>query len=142
MRILYVEDDESKAEIVEMMLSSVGHDCDKVQLGEQAVSLAQDLAYDLILLDVILPDIDGFEVIRRLRSAGVDTPYLIQSGLVDRNSAFASLAFGTGEYLVKPFTQQELIWSYVAAIALAILIVLSVVSVLAIKRMQRGQSHD
>ena len=109
MRILYVEDDESGAKVVEKMLSSVGHDCDKVQLGEQAVSLAQDLAYDFILLDVMLPDIDGFEVIRRLRSAGVDTPYLIQSGLVDRNSAFASLAFGTGEYLVKPFTQQELI---------------------------------
>lgn len=117
MRILYVEDDESGAEVVEKMLSSLGHDCDLVQLGEQAVSLARDRAYDFILLDVMLPDIDGFEVLRRLRSAGIDTPYLIQSGLVDRNSSFASLAFGTGEYLVKPFTQQELIAAMHAVLA-------------------------
>jgi DNA-binding response OmpR family regulator len=122
MRILYVEDDESNAEVVERMLLSVGHNCDRAQLGEQALSLAQDRAYDFILLDIMLPDIDGFEVMRRLRSAGVDTPFLIQSGLVDRESSFASLAFGTGEYLVKPFTQQELIGAMQAVLARAKLI--------------------
>lgn len=122
MRILCVEDDESNAEVVERMLLSVGHNCDRAQLGEQALSLAQEHAYDFILLDIMLPDIDGFEVLRRLRSAGIDTPYLIQSGLVDRDSTFASLAFGTGEYLVKPFTQQELIGAMHAVLARAKLI--------------------
>ena len=117
MRILCVEDDESNAEIVARMLSSVGHDCDRASSGEQALSLAQNRAYDFILLDILLPDIDGFEVLRRLRSAGVDAPCLIQSGLVDRDNAFASLAFGTGEYLVKPFTQPELISAMHAVLA-------------------------
>lgn len=111
MRVLYVEDDQNIAKTVETMLQSVGHDCDTVGLGEQAVSMAQDRVYDFLLLDVMLPDIDGYEVLKRLRDSGIKIPYLIQSGLVDRDSSYGSLAFGTGEYLVKPFTQKELITS-------------------------------
>ncbi len=86
-------------------------------MGEYAVQLAAREDYDLVLLDVMLPDIDGYEVIRRLRSAGVSTPYLIVSGLVDRESEFGSLAFGIGDYLVKPFTKDELISRVTAVIA-------------------------
>ena len=109
MRVLFVEDDQSSAHAVELMLREVGHACDQTELGEQAVELAKTNDYDLILLDVILPDIDGYEVIERLRAERVRTPYLIQSGLVDRGSEFAGLAFGSSEYLVKPFTKAELI---------------------------------
>jgi DNA-binding response OmpR family regulator len=109
MRVLFVEDDQSSAQAVELMLREVGHDCDCTHLGERAIELARANQYDFLLLDVILPDIDGYEVIERLRADGIRLPFLIQSGLVDRDSAFGSLAFGSGEYLVKPFTKTELI---------------------------------
>ncbi|MDH3914479.1 MAG: response regulator, partial [Rhodospirillales bacterium] len=109
MRVLYVEDDEKSAGAVELMLREVGHVCDKTDLGERAIELARANQYDFLLVDVMLPDIDGYEVIERLRAEGIQIPFLIQSGLVDRDSAFGGLAFGSGEYLVKPFTKTELI---------------------------------
>ena len=109
MRVLYVEDDEKSAGAVELMLREVGHVCDKTDLGERAIELARANQYDFLLVDVMLPDIDGYEVIERLRAEGIRIPFLIQSGLVDRDSAFGGLAFGSGEYLVKPFTKTELI---------------------------------
>jgi DNA-binding response OmpR family regulator len=109
MRVLYVEDDDNSARAVELMLREVGHVCDKTDLGERAIELAKANEYDFLLLDVMLPDIDGYEVIERLRAEGIQIPFLIQSGLVDRDSAFGGLAFGSGEYLVKPFTKTELI---------------------------------
>jgi DNA-binding response OmpR family regulator len=108
MRVLYVEDDEAMAQSVSLMLEGDGHVCEQTSHGKEAVDLAKRNDYDFILLDVMLPDIDGFEVIKQLRGAGVQTPFVFQSGLVDRNSAFGGLAFGVGEYLVKPFTKAEL----------------------------------
>ena len=99
------------------MLQGVVDEYETTALGEYALQLAERTAYDLILLDVMLPDIDGYEVIERLRAAGVRTPYLILSGLVDRESEFAALAFGRGDYLTKPFTREELIDCVEAAIA-------------------------
>ncbi len=119
MRVLFVEDDENSASAVELMLREVGHACDKTDLGEQAIKLAKTNAYDFILLDVMLPDIDGYEVMERLRAEGVTTPYLIQSGLVDRDSEFGGLAFGSSEYLVKPFTKAELVGRMEAVMARA-----------------------
>ncbi len=108
MRILHVEDDVTMAKTVELMLQGDGHTYNNTSLGERAVNMAKRNNYDLILLDVMLPDIDGYEVVRRLRESGVHTPFLIQSGLVDRDSQFAGLALGVGEYLIKPFTNDEL----------------------------------
>ncbi len=119
MRVLFVEDDQSSAQAIELMLREVGHACDQTDLGEQAIELAKTNDYDLILLDVMLPDIDGYEVIERLRADKVRTPYLIQSGLVDRDSEFAGLAFGSSEYLVKPFTKTELVGRMEAVFARA-----------------------
>ena len=119
MRVLFVEDDQSSARAVELMLCEVGHAYDQTSLGERAIELAKTTDYDFILLDVMLPDIDGYEVIERLRADGVRTPYLIQSGLVDRDSEFAGLAFGSSEYLVKPFTKSELVNRMEATIARA-----------------------
>jgi DNA-binding response OmpR family regulator len=117
MRVLYVENDPVFAKKVELMLKGVVDSCEITSLGEYALQLACRNDYDLVLLDVMLPDIDGFELLRRLRSAGVNTPYLILSGLVDRDSDFGSLAFGVGDYLVKPFTKDELVGRVEAAIA-------------------------
>lgn len=117
MRVLYVENDPICAKKVELMLKGVVESCETISLGEYALQLACRNDYDLILLDVMLPDIDGFELLRRLRSAGVHTPYLILSGLVDRDSDFSALAFGVGDYLVKPFSRHELIDRVEATVA-------------------------
>lgn len=109
MQVLYVEDDVGMAKIVERMLQDAGYSCDTTGLGKRAVALGQQNEYDLILLDVMLPDIDGYEVIHQLRDAGVETPFLIQSGLLDRNRVTDGLGFGVAEFLVKPFNKSELL---------------------------------
>ncbi len=109
MRILYVEDDDALAVAIERMLAQAAHSCDRVSTGRDAVTLGQANDYDLILLDVMLPDFDGYEVLRRLRSAGVRTPFLIQSGLVERDKAMAGQGFGVEDFLIKPFNRDELI---------------------------------
>ena len=109
MRVLYVEDDDNLAFAVEQMLQQEGHDCDRARSGVGAVKLGQEQEYDVILLDVMLPDIDGYEVLRQLQDVGVETPVLIQSGLVERDRAMDGLGFGVDDYLIKPFNRDELI---------------------------------
>jgi DNA-binding response OmpR family regulator len=109
MRVLCVEDDQTTAKNVELMCHMAGHTCDTIGLGEQAIELGKTNEYDIIVLDIMLPDIDGYQVIGRLRAAGVHTPFLIQSGLVDRDNELGADPFGDNEYLVKPFTRNELI---------------------------------
>ena len=91
------------------MLRGTVEECIWTELGESALEMAQDQEFDLILLDVMLPDIDGYEVASRLRAQGVKTPFLILSGLVDRDSEFSTLAFGVSDYLLKPFSRTELV---------------------------------
>ncbi len=79
MRALLVEDDRSTALAVSQILCKAGCDCDTTGLGEDGVELAKQHDYDVIILDLWLPDIDGFEVIRLLRSAAISTPTLILS---------------------------------------------------------------
>ncbi len=106
MRVLQVEDDAKTAQTVAMILKSDGHDCDTADCGEQALELARHAEYDIILLDIGLPDIDGHEVLQRLRGAGVTTPVIIQSGLVLRKNEVKDL--GVEDYLAKPFGRREL----------------------------------
>jgi len=117
MRILQVEDDSSAAQSIEKMLASKGHKCDTTAYGEDAVTRAMTGAYDLILLDIILPDIDGYEVLRRLGQAGVNTPVVIQTGIVSRNHVDKAASLGTKYYLLKPFSKDELSSCIDAAIA-------------------------
>ncbi len=109
MRVLYVEDDDNLAFAVEQMLRQEGHACDRARSGVGAIKLGQEHDYDVIVLDVMLPDIDGYEVLRQLQALGVETPVLIQSGLVERDRAMDGLGFGVDDYLIKPFNRDELI---------------------------------
>lgn len=109
MHVLYVDDDLAMIKSVALMLQREGHSCDKAELGERAVELANENDYDAIILDIMLPDIDGYEVIERLREAQVSTPLLIQTGLVDRAQPGDAEAFGVDEILIKPFDKNELI---------------------------------
>jgi len=108
MRVLQVEDDPAAAQAVEQMMKSKGYACRTTAYGEEAVALATDNNYDLILLDIMLPDIDGYEVLRRLQAAKVRTPILIQSGLIGRDEMEKGVGFGVDDYLVKPFSRNEL----------------------------------
>jgi len=109
MQVLYVEDDKFLAHTVELALRKRGYFCHITDLGERAVNLARRNRYDIIVLDIMLPDIDGYEVIERLREAGVRTPYLIQSGLLDRDGVPDGGSFGVEEFLIKPFTMDEMV---------------------------------
>ena len=109
MRVLLIEDDESTSNSIELVLATQGIICHAVQLGEDGVQVGKIYDYDLIILDLMLPDIDGYEVLLRLRSAKVKTPILILSGLTSADQKIKGLSFGADDYLTKPFNRGELI---------------------------------
>ena len=109
MRVLLVEDDSSTARSIELMLKTEGIICDMTDLGEDGLEIGKLYDYDIIILDLMLPDIDGYEVLRRLRDARVVTPILILSGLGDTDAKLKGLTTGADDYLVKPFDKRELI---------------------------------
>ncbi len=106
MRILLIEDDSKTSESVEMTLRAEGHACDIAASGKTALDLARATEYDLILLDIGLPDMDGYEVLNHMRRTGVTTPVIIQSGLVLLKSKVKDL--GVEDYIAKPFGRQQL----------------------------------
>src|SRR6202034_1818601 len=109
MRVLLVEDDSATAASIEMMLKAEGFICDTTDLGEDGLEIGKLYDYDIIILDLMLPDIDGYEVLRRLRAARVRTPILILSGLTDLDNKIKGLGFGADDFLAKPFDRRELI---------------------------------
>ena len=109
MRVLLVEDDASTARSIELALASEGIICDTAELGEEGLEIGKIYDYDIIILDLILPDIDGYEVLLRLRSAKVKVPILILSGLSGTDQKIKGLGFGADDYLTKPFNRGELI---------------------------------
>jgi two-component system cell cycle response regulator CtrA len=109
MRVLLVEDDTATAKSIELMLKSEGYICDSTDLGEDGLEIGKLYDYDIIVLDLMLPDIDGYEVLRRLRAARVNTPILILSGLSELDNKIKGLGFGADDYLTKPFDKRELI---------------------------------
>jgi two-component system, cell cycle response regulator CtrA len=109
MRILLVEDDPTTSKSIEMMLQNANLNVYATDLGEEGIDLAKLYDYDLILLDLNLPDMNGHEVLRQLRNAKVETPILILSGDDDTESKLKGFGFGADDYMTKPFHRQELI---------------------------------
>lgn len=109
MRALLVEDDPATAESLELMLKSSGMVVDKTDLGEDGLEIGKLYDYDIIILDLMLPDMDGIDVLRRLRDAKVDTPVLILSGLLEAENKVKGLGSGADDYLTKPFDKDELL---------------------------------
>jgi two-component system cell cycle response regulator CtrA len=109
MRVLLVEDDSATAQSIQLMLKSEGYVCDTTDLGEDGLEIGKLYDYDIIVLDLMLPDIDGYEVVRRFREARVETPILILSGLDEPDNKIKGLGIGADDYLTKPFDKRELI---------------------------------
>jgi two-component system, cell cycle response regulator CtrA len=109
MRVLLVEDDSAIAHSIELMLKSESFNVYTTDLGEEGVDLGRLYDYDIILLDLNLPDMSGFEVLRSLRVSKVKTPILILSGVASIEDKVKGLGFGADDYMTKPFHKNELI---------------------------------
>ncbi len=109
MRVLLVEDDPTTARSIELMLTHANLNVYCTDLGEEGIDLAKLYDYDLILLDLNLPDMTGHEVLRQLRLARVSTPILILSGVDDTENKIKGFGFGADDYLTKPFHRDELV---------------------------------
>lgn len=109
MYILVVEDERRLAQVVRKVLEEEGHTVDVVHDGEEGLAMAMDGSHDVILLDVLLPGIDGFKVCRSLRASRVDTPVLLLTALDAVEDRVRGLDAGADDYLPKPFAFQELL---------------------------------
>ena len=109
MRVLLIEDDSATARSIELMLKSESITVYTTDLGEEAIDLGKIYDYDIILLDLNLPDMSGFEVLRKLRVSRVKSPVLILSGLATIEDKIKGLGFGADDYMTKPFHKDELL---------------------------------
>ena len=109
MRILLVEDDPTTSRSIELMLTHANLNVYCTDMGEDGIDLAKLYDYDLILLDLNLPDMSGHEVLRQIRQARVETPILILSGADDTENKLKGFGFGADDYLTKPFHREELV---------------------------------
>lgn len=108
MKLLVVEDDPRISDVLEYALKSAGYDVQKTQRGRDAIELAKRFSPDLIVLDVGLPDIDGFEVCRSLRKLS-DVPIIFLTSRTDEIDRVVGLEIGGDDYVVKPFSPRELV---------------------------------
>ena len=109
MHILVVEDDERLSLALAHILREAGYDVDEARTGKDGLSWAESGIYDVIILDVMLPGMDGFSVVSQLRRAGVDTPVLMltaRDSVPDKITGFDS---GADDYMTKPFAPAELL---------------------------------
>jgi two-component system, cell cycle response regulator CtrA len=109
MRILLIEDDSATAQSIELMLKSESFNVYTTDLGEEGIDLGKVYDYDIILLDLNLPDLSGFEVLRNLRVSKVTTPTLIISGLTGIEDKVNGFGCGADDYMTKPFHKDELV---------------------------------
>jgi two-component system cell cycle response regulator CtrA len=109
MRVLLIEDDSATAQSIELMLKSESFNVYTTDLGEEGIDLGKLYDYDIVLLDLNLPDMSGFEVLRSLRVSKVKTPILILSGFSGIEDKVKGLGFGADDYMTKPFHKDELV---------------------------------
>jgi len=108
MRVLVVEDEQRMAELLRKSLEEENHMVTIAHDGEEALDLASTFEFDVIVLDVLLPRLDGFEVARRLRQKGSQTPILMLTALDSTPDIVKGLDLGADDYLTKPFALDEL----------------------------------
>ena len=109
MRVLLVEDDLTTARGVSLMLKAANAMVDVIDTGEEALEMVRHYDYDVVVLDLMLPDMEGYEVIRRMRAARRDTPVLILSGLSRPQAKVKGFAVGADDFITKPFDKAELV---------------------------------
>ncbi|KMW57286.1 DNA-binding response regulator CtrA [Candidatus Rhodobacter oscarellae] len=109
MRVLLVEDDPTTSRSIELMLTHANLNVYATDLGEEGIDLAKLYDYDLILLDLNLPDMNGHDVLRQLRLARIETPILILSGADDTENKLKGFGFEADDYMTKPFHREELV---------------------------------
>ena len=109
MRVFLVEDDPTTSKSIELMLTHANLNVYATDLGEEGIDLAKLYDYDLILLGLDLPDLNGHEVLRQLRLSLIETPILILSGSDDTDSKIKGFGFGADDYLTKPSHCEELV---------------------------------
>src|SRR5580704_16984919 len=109
MRVLLIEDDSATAQSIELMLMSKSFNVYTTDLGEEGIDLGKIYDYDIILLDLNLLDMSGFDVLRKLRISKVKTPILILSGLAAIEDKIKGLGYGADDYMTKPFHKDELV---------------------------------
>src|SRR5262249_30577687 len=106
---LCCEDDSATAQSIEVMLRSEGFNVYTTDLGGEGVDLGRLYDYDIIVLDISLPDMSGYDVLRTLRVNKVRTPILVLSGLTATADKIKGLGFGADDYMTKPFHKNELV---------------------------------
>ena len=109
MKLLIVEDDKEAAAYLKRALSEVGHIVDATSTGRSGLMLAAGETYDVIILDRMLPEIDGLAILRTIRASGVQTPVLLLTALGGIDDRVEGLEAGGDDYLVKPFALAELL---------------------------------
>ncbi len=109
MRVLLVEDDLSVSRSISIMLKGAGMVVDQAERGEEASDLVRHYDYDIVVLDLMLPDIEGYEVLRRMRAARIETPVILLSGLTRPQAKVRGLSIGADDFISKPFDPAELL---------------------------------
>ncbi len=109
MRVLLVEEDLIAARGITQLLKAAGAVVDQTDSGEDSLELLRHYEYDIVLLDMALPDIEGFEVVRRMRIARNDTPVMVISGLTTPQARVKALGLGADDFITKPYDKGELL---------------------------------
>jgi two-component system, cell cycle response regulator CtrA len=109
MRVLLIEDDLVAARGLGLVLRSGGAVVDHADTGEEGLELARHYDYDIVVLDLMLPDMEGYDVIRRMRAGRIDVPVLILSGLSRPHAKVKGLGMGADDFITKPYDNAELL---------------------------------
>ena len=109
MRVLLVEEDFTAARGISLILKSASFTIDHVDTGRETLEMVRQYDYDLILLDLTLPDINGYEVVRRMRAARISTPVIVLSEVCQPQAKIKAFAIGVDDFITKPFDNHELV---------------------------------